>query len=179
MRIPSQLFLLFPLLAGCTPACPDRTAAAESEAVGVVLAMTDAINARDFDALDSLVAADVQRHSAATPDVTVRSLADFKAFLHADLEAVPDARQKVNQIFSNGDMVAAHVTYSGTQTGQMGPFPPSGRPIEIPFIGILRVEDGKVSEIWVEWDNLGALAQLGYAPASDVWSVTEEPAGGE
>jgi hypothetical protein len=32
----------------------------------------------------------------------------------------------------------------------------------LPFIGILRIEDGKVAEIWVEWDNLYALAQLGH-----------------
>jgi predicted ester cyclase len=43
----------------------------------------------------------------------------------------------------------------------MGPFPASGKKLELPFIGILRIEDGKVAEIWVEWDNLYALAQLG------------------
>ena len=128
----------------------------------VVLAMIDAVNARDFDALDTLIAADVRRYSAATPTVEVRSLDDFKAFLHADLAAVPDARQQVNQVFSSGDMVAVHVTYSGTQTGQMGPFPPSGGRIELPFIGLLRVANGRIAEIWVEWDNLNILTQLGH-----------------
>jgi predicted ester cyclase len=85
----------------------------------VVLQMIDAVNARDFDALDGLVAADVRRYSGATPDVAVRSLADFKAFLHQDLAGVPDAVQEINQIFSNGPMVAVHVTYKGTQSGPM------------------------------------------------------------
>ena len=56
------------------------------------------------------------------------------------------------------------VTYSGTQTGPMGPFPASSKKLVLPFIGILRIEDGKVAEIWVEWDNLNALAQLGHFP---------------
>ena len=89
--------------------------------------MIEAVNTRDFDALDDLVSPTVRRYSGATPEVQVTSLDDFKAFLHADLAAVPDAMQEVNMIFSSGDMVAVHETYSGTQTGQMGPFPPSGR----------------------------------------------------
>ena len=46
----------------------------------------------------------------------------------------------------------------------MGPFPPSGNRLQIPFVGILRIEDGKIAEIWVEWDNLNALMQLGHFP---------------
>jgi steroid delta-isomerase-like uncharacterized protein len=140
----------------------------------VVLQMIDAVNARDFDALDNLIAADVHRYSGATPDVAVRSLADFKAFLHQDLAGVPDAVQEVNQIFSNGPMVAVHVTYKGTQSGPMGPFPPSDRQLELPFIGILRVEDGKISEIWVEWDNLNALSQLGHFPPAQPGEAESE-----
>lgn len=128
----------------------------------VVLGMITAINERDFDALDSYVAADVRRHSAATPEVTVENIDQFKEFLHQDLAAIPDATQTVNLIFESGDMVAVHATYSGTQSGQMGPYPPSNRRLEIPFIGILRVEDGKIAEIWVEWDNLNGLVQLGH-----------------
>jgi len=140
----------------------------------VVLQMIDAVNARDFDALDNLIAADVHRYSGATPDVAVRSLADFKAFLHQDLAGVPDAVQEVNQIFSNGPMVAVHVTYKGTQSGPMGPFPPSDRQLELPFIGILRVEDGKISKIWVEWDNLNALSQLGHFPPAQPGEAESE-----
>ncbi len=142
------------------PGVPDALTPAET----VVLRMIEAVNERDFEALDALIAPDVVRHCAATPDVDVRSLEEFKAFLHRDLAAVPDAQQELNLIFSSGQLVAAHVTYRGTQDGQMGPFPPSGRKLEIPFIGILRVEDGKIAEIWVEWDNLNALTQLGHFP---------------
>lgn len=130
----------------------------------VVLRMIDTVNQRDFDALDAVVATNVLRHCAATPGVKVENLEQFKAFLRQDLAAVPDSTQSVNLIFAADDMVAVHVTYQGTQTGQMGQFPPSGRRLQIPFIGLLRVENGKIVEIWVEWDNLGALKQLGHFP---------------
>jgi predicted ester cyclase len=57
-----------------------------------------------------------------------------------------------------------YVTYSGTQRGQFGPYPPSNRHFAIPFIGILRLERGKIAEMWVEWDNLNILSQLGLFP---------------
>jgi predicted ester cyclase len=129
-----------------------------------VIRMIEAVNGRDFDALDALIAPDVVRHCAATPDVEVRSLEEFKAFLRRDLSAVPDAMQELDLIFSSGPFVAARVIYRGTQDGRMGPFPPSGKKLEVPFLGILRVENGKIVEIWTEWDNLNALAQLGHLP---------------
>jgi len=159
MKVP--LFALLTLTIGVTVSCAPADSSANED---VVLRMIEAVNTRDFDALDDVVSPTVRRYSGATPEVQVTSLDDFKAFLHADLAAVPDAMQEVNLIFSSGDMVAVHEIYRGTQTGQMGPFPPSGRSLELPFIGLLRVEDGKVAEIWVEWDNLNALAQLGHFP---------------
>lgn len=140
--------------------------AVDAEAVNkeIVRRMVEAINERDFAALDEVVAADIERHSAATPGVEVRSLQQFKAFLHQDLTAVPDAQQEIQLMVAEGDMVAVRAIYRGTQTGPMGPFPPSGKNVELPFLGILRIEDGKIAEIWVEWNNLAILEQLGHLP---------------
>jgi predicted ester cyclase len=46
----------------------------------------------------------------------------------------------------------------------MGPFLPSGKRIDLPFMAILRIENDKIAEIWVEWDNVLALTQLGHMP---------------
>jgi len=134
------------------------------ENVRIATAMTDAINARDLGALDALVAPDVVRHSAATPDIVVTNLAEFKAFLETDFATVSDSVQKIDVIFGGGDFVAVRARYIGTQDGPMGPFPASGKRLELPYIGILRFEDRKIVEIWVEWDNLSALNQLGHFP---------------
>lgn len=127
-----------------------------------VRALVDAVNAGNFDALGDLVAPDVRRHSAATTGVTVENLDQFTAFLHQDLSAVPDAQQEIVLMLSEGDFVAVLARYRGTQRGQFGPFPPSHKPVDLPFIGILRLAGGRVAEIWVEWDNLNALVQLGH-----------------
>jgi predicted ester cyclase len=54
----------------------------------------------------------------------------------------------------------------GTQLGPMGPFPPSGKKVQFDFGAILRVENGKLAELWVTWDNMTVLAQLGYLAAA-------------
>lgn len=52
--------------------------------------------------------------------------------------------------------------YSATQTGQMGPFPPSGRNVVGPFAGYFRIQDGQLKELFVTWDNVDMLTQLGH-----------------
>ena len=133
----------------------------------IVAGMIEAVNQRDFAALDTLVAPDVTRRSGATPGVIVTNREEFKAFLRQDLAAVPNAQQTVNTMFSGGNWVAVDATYRGNQDGPMGPFPATGKPLELPFIGLLRVENGMIQEILVEWDNLNALTQLGHLSPSN------------
>ncbi len=65
-----------------------------------------------------------------------------------------------------GDLVAVWATYEGTQRGPMGPFPATGSRMQLDFAAFLRVEDGKIVEMWVTWDNAAAPAQLGHMPAA-------------
>ncbi len=136
----------------------------EGQNVDTVRTMMELINQRDLDALGTVVADDVHRHSNATPGVVVTSLDDFKAFLETDFASIPDSVMDIDMIFGGGDKVTVRAYYSGTQTGQMGPFPPSGEAVKLVFIGILRIENGKIAEIWVEWDNVSVLVQLGHLP---------------
>ncbi len=145
------------ILAGCSA---EHTP--PSDGTDIVLGMTAAINARELDRLGEFVADDIVRHSYATPGVVVTNLDQFRAFLETDIATVPDSVQTVDVIFGNGEYVGVRARYNGTQQGPMGPFPATGKPIEIAFVGLLRIEDGKVAEIWVEWDNLGALMGLGH-----------------
>jgi steroid delta-isomerase-like uncharacterized protein len=124
----------------------------------------DAMNARRWDLLDEIVAPDFVRHCQATPGVDVRSLQAFKAFVRDDTATFPDSVQTLRHIVADGDFVAVWLTYEGTQRGPMGPFPPSGKRMQLDVGAVLRVEGGKLAEMWVTWDNMAALAQLGHLP---------------
>ncbi|MDX1622919.1 MAG: ester cyclase [Gemmatimonadota bacterium] len=156
------LLALAPLAFAVAPLLAQTT---EEENKAVFRAMIEATNARDLDALDDLIAEDVVRHSQATPDIQVRSLEDFKAFLRGDFATVPDSEIECPMVVAEGDLVAAWCRYEGTQEGRMGPFPPSGERMELDFAGFLRFEEGKIAEMWAVWDNLTALTQTGHVPA--------------
>lgn len=66
---------------------------------------------------------------------------------------------------AEGDRAGVRMTYEGTQEGQLGPFPPSGRRAFFQFGGIFTIRDGKLAEFSVTWDNVTTLTQLGHLPA--------------
>jgi steroid delta-isomerase-like uncharacterized protein len=126
----------------------------------------EAMNTRKLEALDAIVAPNFVRHCQATPNLDVCSLEQFKDFLRQDVAVFPDNTQTFTHVVAEGEMVAVWATYEGTQRGQMGPFPASGKKVRFDFAAILRVENGKLAELWVTWDNMTILAQLGYLPAA-------------
>jgi steroid delta-isomerase-like uncharacterized protein len=128
----------------------------------IVRRFIEAINTKDFQALDELVAAGVIRHSSTSSQPQICSRDDLKEFLQREAETFPDAHESIHFLIAEGDKVAARLAFRGTQQGAMGPFPPSGKTVEADFIGIFRLEDGKIVEVWVEWDNLNVLTQLGH-----------------
>jgi predicted ester cyclase len=122
------------------------------------------IEAGDFEKLDQFIAADYVRHCQATPDVQVTSLEGFKEFLIRDLETVSDPKMVLHRMVAEDDLVSFWATYSGIQDGPMGPYPATGKRMELDFAGMHRVADHKIVETWVIWDNLTGLAQLGLFP---------------
>lgn len=125
----------------------------------------EAMNTRQLDLLDDLMAPDFVRHCQATPHLDIRSREQFKDFLREDAASFPDNVQTFDRIVVEGDMVGMWATYQGTQTGPLGPFPPSGKRAEFNFGGIVRIEDDKIAELWLTWDNMTILGQLGHLPA--------------
>jgi predicted ester cyclase len=119
---------------------------------------------RRLDLLDDLMAPDFVRHCQATPWAQIHSREDFKRFLEQDWGAVPDGRITPSLLVAEGDYVALFGSYSGTQTGQWGPIPPSNRRFQFDFSGVFRLADGKIAELWITWDNLALLTQLGHWP---------------
>lgn len=56
-------------------------------------------------------------------------------------------------------------TYEGTHDGSLGQIPPTGRRVNFDFAGVFRVDGGKLAELWITWDNMTILGQLGLLPA--------------
>ena len=130
----------------------------------LVQAFADAGNRSDLDAFDSLLSADFVRHCEATPEVSVQSCEDFKQFYRDTAATFPDQRMELQILVAEGDRVAFWGRFSGTQEGPMGPFPATGNRMASDCAGVFRIDEGRIAELWVTWDNLAGLAQLGLLP---------------
>jgi predicted ester cyclase len=88
----------------------------------------------------------------------------WRQFTATFVEAFPDLRLTVEDIFSEGDTVAARVAFRGTHRGQFQGIPPTDKEVAFSSIEIDRMVDGKVQEHWFEMDLLGLMGQLGAIP---------------
>lgn len=140
---------------------------AASDAHALVIEFFDAMNDRELNRLDAIVAADFVRHCQATPDVDVQSLDDFKAFLDAYTAVFPDNVQTPIHIAADGGLIGIFATYEGTHLGPFGSFEATGKRAIFDFAGMFKLTDGKLSELWVTWDNMAILGQLGLLPDSN------------
>jgi predicted ester cyclase len=77
----------------------------------------------------------------------------------------PDFHFQVEDVVVQGDKVALRLTFTGIQTGPFMGAPPSGRPIKVSETVIARVVNGRISDIWEDYDELGMRQQLGLLPA--------------
>ena len=78
--------------------------------------------------------------------------------------AFPDLAMSTDTLIAEGDTVVWRFTGRGHQTGLLGSIPPSGREGVVTGTVTFRCANGKITEAWVNVDNLGMLQQLGVIP---------------
>ena len=132
----------------------------------IVKEFIQATNNRDWDKLDDLVSMDFIRHSSSDSAI-IDSRDKLKQFHQRELVTFPDIKETILLLIQEGDYVAARLNFQGTQTGDMGPFPATGKKLNADFNCIFKLTDGKISESWVEYDNLNGLIQLGHYKLPD------------
>lgn len=75
--------------------------------------------------------------------------------------AFPDLRITVLRTVTQCDLVTVHYEGSGTNTGEGGGLPATGRTVRVHGMTIFRFKDGKVFEEWTAFDQYSLLKQLG------------------
>jgi steroid delta-isomerase-like uncharacterized protein len=85
----------------------------------------------------------------------------FRQVVQMFLSAFPDMQVTLHDIFGDGDKVGARGSWRGTHEGEFMGIPATGKHVEVQYIDIWRVEDGKFVDNWVQMDLLGLMQQLG------------------
>jgi steroid delta-isomerase-like uncharacterized protein len=89
----------------------------------------------------------------------------FKQVVGAFLTAFPDMQITLEDVLAEGDKVVTRGVFRGTHRAEFLGVPATGKPVEVKYIDLWRLENGQPVENWVQIDMLGLLQQLGAVPA--------------
>src|SRR4051812_8756876 len=148
-----------------SPLAIDANVTGGSDPLGTTRRLYQAVwNERRLDLVSEWITDDFVGHYTAWPE-PVRGVDGFRAFVEMALAAAPDLRMTIEDSFAAGDKVVSRVTMSGTHTGPMQGFAPTGRPFSVGYIAIEQYgPDGRAVEEWVNSDDLGLSRQIGALP---------------
>ena len=126
----------------------------EADLAAVYRRYLAACNAHAFEGLGDFVADDLEVNGAP------QTLAEYVAGLEAVVRAFPDYTWQLHRLLVDPPWVSAHFFDSGTHRGTWQGIPATGRRVRTQEFALYRWADGRIVEVWVTADNLGALDQL-------------------
>lgn len=118
---------------------------------------------RNLDHVDEAFAPDVVLHSPLQPEPIVGRGA-VKEVIARILAGFSDFDVTVEDVVTEGDTSMVRYTMRGTHDGDYFGIPPTGSPVELSELELVRLEDGKVREVWLVLDVAQLLDQLGMLP---------------
>lgn len=141
-----------------------------SEAKAVLEQAIDLWNAGDRDAWAALYADGVVYEAPGGQRIS--GLADLRdKYFDALITAAPDRVSRDVVLFADGEYVVEQARYVGTHTGPLrtpdgAEVPATGRHFDFPFVGIFRVQGGKIRTIRIYYDQIELFMQLGLVPGA-------------
>jgi steroid delta-isomerase-like uncharacterized protein len=138
----------------------------EARNMAIVRNVHEQVNKGNLEIFDEVLAPDYARHCQAMPPEAqeIRGAEPLKKFVKECVSAFPDWHDTVDLMFAAEDKVAYITTSRATQEGPLGDLPATGKRIELVSLIIQRLENGKIAETWISWDNVAFLTQLGHFP---------------
>ena len=160
------IFLLIALLCLAVVSCGRQQQVATTDAADAAVRIVldrylDIFNDGNRDLISTTVDSSFVCYHPAYPDNLV-GIDGFTEWADLNWTAFPDLELIVDEMIIKGDRAIIRWTFNATQTGQMRDVPPTGKPISITGMSIVRVSAGKVTEEYIALDLLGYYRQLGF-----------------
>jgi steroid delta-isomerase-like uncharacterized protein len=121
-----------------------------------------AFAANDVATIDALCAPDLVDHNPAPGQPP--TLAGFKETIAMYTSIFPDLQAEVKAVIGEEDLVATHWAMTGTHRADFFGVPATGKAVRVEGMNFYRVADGKITDVWTQFDGLGLLQQLGALP---------------
>ena len=126
-----------------------------------------AFNAHDEKALNELHSDDIKFNAPGGFKAT--NAKDATAYAMTWLKAFPDGKMTVRTELTSGPWVVQEVAMEGTHTAPLesptGTIAPTYKKVVGYGVQLLRVENGKIAEARIYFDQLDQMSQLGLIPA--------------
>ena len=120
------------------------------------------VDAHNFESVRELVAPDYRDN---LPDRAVPATFDeLLEVIKAWHQGFPDLSHSLDEVFSKDDKVVVRGSTRGTHKGEFMGIAPTGRSLELTFICIFRIADGRLAERWTQFDFYSWMEQLRAAP---------------
>jgi steroid delta-isomerase-like uncharacterized protein len=120
----------------------------------------DLFNKGNLVAVNELFAANAVLHNPLTPE-PLRGTEAIKQFVTGGRTTFPDFHFTVEDVFGEGNQFAVRWTFRGTCQGEFAGIPSTGRQAIVPGVTIFHLVGGKIAEMWVNWNVLSLMQQLG------------------
>ena len=118
-------------------------------------------NQRDGSAIQRMFSKDGIAHGLGADSQDLVGPAGFVAFHDAFLGGFTDLHIAIEDLIEEDDRIAVRWRARGTLTGHGLGFAPTGKPMEVSGMSILRVRNDQIVEAWNNFDVLGMHQQLG------------------
>jgi predicted ester cyclase len=139
----------------------NQEASVERDDIEVFRSYIQAMNERDYDGLGSVLTDD-HRFNGVIVGNEKEGLDAFRGVLRQYTTYFPDVRMEIVHVFSGQGFVGARVVHSGTFNGDPAPDSKyNGKACSFPLHVHARMRDGKIAEVWEQWDRLALNEQLG------------------
>ena len=132
----------------------------------IVRAVEEAWDRQDLDSLDQYFVPDFDNSASGVPGLPV-GLEGAKMAHQGAMQSFPDRRIHIEELLADGDKVMVRARVTGTNQGgfPLMNIPPNGNPIDIAFVGIYTLRDGKIVSHWGLNDVATLMQQLTAAPS--------------
>lgn len=140
--------------------------AGERELRDVIERFWDRYEAKDYDALEALMAPDCQ--SVMPGGEVFNGPGEVIPLLRGYAERFPDMHTEILSSVESGDTIAVELRVQATHTGTFqapnGPVPPTGKQVVWRAVDYITVAEGKLQTWHSYYDQLSVMAQLGLLP---------------
>jgi steroid delta-isomerase-like uncharacterized protein len=130
-----------------------------SDNIEIITRFEHAFRAADQAVIDELSDPGLVDHNPAPGHEP--TLAGFKQKVMGFKAVFPDLQEDLQDIIASGDTAATRWVVTGSLQQEFMGIPASGQPVRVEGMNFYRLKDGRVTDIWTQFDGVALMQQLG------------------